>query len=136
MDLTEYNFDFAQVKSDNTTRFVIFKGIRVPKLLTGALALLLMAGCAATPTDPNAGKLYASEGVRNILDEKGVDSLDTEEEPRIKCVREKILGSHRVQRTCMTVDEWDAREQDTQRDLYNRRRGTCGQGGPGCGGDG
>lgn len=108
---------------------------RVPKLYI-ALILLALAGCTATPVDHNQGQLYASEGVKKILDEEGVDSLDTEEEPRIKCVREKILGSHRIQKTCMTIDEWEARQEDTQRDLYNRRRGTCGAGGPGCGGDG
>lgn len=60
-----------------------------------------------------------SRGVVAIVEEEGEIATN---DPRLTCERVKRTGSHRVQRVCRTVEEFDAEAQQTQRHLSSLQR--------------
>jgi len=89
-----------------------------------AVALATLCACKAVPMDPNAGELIASEGVRKIFAEEDWDAIEADGE-RIRCERHRRVGTHMVQRVCMTVAEWEARKRGTERVVYDRLNQPC-----------
>ena len=97
-----------------------------------AVVVLLLGACASQSGPSDGRDLVVSEGVKEIAAESADGSV-SEADERVRCKRERILGSNRRQKVCMTVAEWREREEASQESLLERsRRGSC----VGCGGDG
>jgi hypothetical protein len=96
--------------------------------------VLTLAACKAVPVDHNRGELIASEGVKAIFEEtEEGDEIRVTRGDNIRCERQRRVGTHLINKVCMTKDEWDLRERKT-RDVTRRFR----EGRPcvDCGGDG
>jgi len=108
--------------------------------LTLLAVLVHLSGCSIVPPDVNRGELVASAGVRQIFEDGELDAIEAGE--RVRCERQRRVGTHRVTRLCMTIAEWedhDRRLQETlrQREMLNRcvptggasnDAGSCGSG--------
>jgi hypothetical protein len=70
-------------------------------------ALVLLSACTATHERPmNKGEqTIASKQVLAMLDAEG-GTIDTRETEKVKCVRNRLVGTHRVTRVCYTLAEY------------------------------
>ena len=83
------------------------------------IAIVGLAGCQSVPENVNRGELVASAGVRAMFEDPGIDAVEAGE--RVRCERYRRVGTHLIQRVCMTMEEWELKERHTQeevRDLY------------------
>ena len=83
---------------------------------------LLLAACAAAPTDPTAaaqGKrvegVKLSAGVAQIAKDEG--KVDLAKDERVACEKYTPIGSHRTQYRCLTKNEKAASEEANQREM-------------------
>lgn len=97
----------------------------------GRLGLLLVviavtvSGCKLVPPGASQGKFVASQGVKDMFDDPDVDVI-VDNGDRIRCERQKRLGTHRHTKVCMTIAEWDERKR-RQRELQQKNMmGVCG----------
>lgn len=74
-------------------------------------AVGLLAGCASSPGSvaPDASKAATAQSAQAT----GVAA--TADKQRVRCVNERVTGSHLPQRTCRTIAEWDRLKEEGQR---------------------
>ena len=84
-------------------------------------AAVVMAGCAATHDRPmNKGeKTIVSDKVLAMVEENG-GKLDIRKTDNVKCVRNRLVGSHMVQRVCYTLEEFEALAANNKKAYYAR----------------
>ena len=85
------------------------------QLVVLALCTLICACANTGPVDPNRGNLIATEGVRQVFEDDTVDVAEATD--RIKCRHVYRVGTHLIQRLCVTTDEETADEDRHRR--YN-----------------
>lgn len=95
---------------------------------TGLLLLIIavgFSGCKLVPPGASQGKFVASQGIKDMFADPEVDVI-VDNGDRIRCERQKRLGTHFHTKVCMTVDEWQERKR-RQRELQQKNMmGTCG----------
>lgn len=86
-------------------------------------ALLLLTGCVATHERPmnEVEDTIVSNQVLAMVDEAGGE-LDIREEPKVRCERIRLTGTHMVTRHCYTLAE-SARSSEQTQNAYYRRYG-------------
>ena len=72
----------------------------------------IASGCSTTPESPSAGN--GASGEANYL-----AKADTEDKETLICRRERPTGSRISERICLTAEDWDKIEQQSQ-DMLNR----------------
>ena len=116
------------------------------KITITLVSCLLLIACASGPVDQRLvapiealnqvgvaqlsnQDVGLSSGVMAIIEADGEIATN---DPRLTCERVKRTGSHRVQRVCRTVEEFDAEARQTQRHLSRlQRQGRAASGGTG-----
>ena len=90
-------------------------GILLPGLLSLAV---IAAGCAGTDTRSGTGSAEAGDpGEANY-----VAKAETEDKEQLICRREQPTGSRISERVCMTADDWEKVEQQSQEMLDRSTR--------------
>ena len=69
-----------------------------------ALPIFMLAFQVHAVDQNNHGELTASEGVKKLFEDPGVDQIAAGKQ--IKCVRHRRVGTHMISKTCMTIKEW------------------------------
>lgn len=88
---------------------------------TGLLLLVIavtFSGCTMVPPGASQGKFVASQGVRDMFDDPDVEVI-VDNGDRIRCERQKRLGTHFHTKVCMTITEWEERKR-RQRELQQK----------------
>lgn len=80
------------------------------KLIAPTVAVAFLAGCAGTPT---SGERMAQARTAGSVEATAAAPADDKQ--RVRCINEKVTGSHLPQRTCRTIAEWDRLKEEGQR---------------------
>ncbi len=85
------------------------------------VSVLLLAGCLATHDRPmnESEETIASRTVMAMVEDAG-GTLDTREDPKVRCERIRITGTHMVTRMCFTEDEARWSQEETMNRYYRR----------------
>ena len=96
--------------------------MKQPSILLAGIACLLLSGCLATHERPlNQGERTAlSNDVAALLEEDFDGEIDIREEPEIRCVRHKRVGTHMVTRHCYTLGEQEQMARQSQDGVRDR----------------
>ena len=89
------------------------------------VCVLLLAACQAAPPKQNAGRLIASDGVRQMFEDNPDMDVLMADGARVKCRQVQRVGSHIHGRMCMTVDEWAERERALEQTKQRMLAGAC-----------
>lgn len=88
-------------------------------LLLGILSLgAVTAGCASTETQGGTGSADAGDPAETNY----VAKAETEDKEQLICRREQPTGSRISERVCMTADDWEKVEQQSQEMLDRSTR--------------
>jgi len=97
-----------EYNTNNVVQRLQIKGKKMTRAVILVACLTLMSGCIATHERPmNKGEdTIVSNQVLAMMESNG-GSLDTRETERVKCVRNRMIGTHMVTRVCYTLDEYN-----------------------------
>lgn len=110
------------------------RGNPMLKLLAAAAALVLVAACATSTTD-NSGEMVEVVSAETRMTHNDLEDMGITDPDRMVCRNERVTGTIRPKRVCMTAGEW-ARAREAGRDaagsLIDKSIGACT--GPSCAG--
>jgi hypothetical protein len=91
------------------------------KLLLILSTVFIVSSCASSKPEPAAPGVGA-DGVALAENTEAVEGAETAEGEKLICKRERITGSHRYTKTCLTQEQTDKAKRDSRAYIERLKR--------------